>query len=143
MEIGPAGASIILMLKNSETGFLEDELAQYSIGEDDVYFERLFAEGDPEKGLQVHMRLSTDPSGRELTDKEYEDILEAYEFDRFAGLAEVSEVDDCVNPTWEFSFSFLEDERKMEGIIKDIIARHREELAEALKSLDAPNEELR
>ncbi|MDR3239937.1 MAG: hypothetical protein LBT44_07620, partial [Clostridiales bacterium] len=76
-ELNEIAASVILMRKNGETGFLEEEIASYPV-KHEAHLERFYAEGEP---LLVHMRVRVDPA-RELTDEAFEAVYDYYETDR-------------------------------------------------------------
>jgi hypothetical protein len=135
LELEPFGAAIILMLKNSETGFLEEEIAQCSVSGDDEYLERFFAEKGPDGAIKVHLRLIAPNLGRDFTDDEYDSILDSYDPEAFSGLAEAGEVDESIDPTWEFVFDFPGDNAALEATINELIARHKKELDEVYSIL--------
>jgi len=126
---GSRDAALVLMLKNPETGFLEEELGQYIIGADESLVEGLYAE-QTEDGLTVCMRIGTGDLWADMDDDLFDYIYDEYD----AGLlpdfvSELIEMDECFNPTWEARFLFSDDPAEMEDMIKRVLAEHRKALS--------------
>jgi hypothetical protein len=125
---GIESQSVVLMIRNQNSGFLEEELAVYAL-ENDSFIVKFFAE-ENDGILSVHMFLSTEPS-RIFEDDVFEYVYDYYDDGRI--LTEVNsfvEVDDVVNPTWEIIFPWERDDNAMTEKINRILELHRAELAE-------------
>lgn len=116
---------IVIMLKDKSTGILDRELGSYSIFEHENLIVNAFAVFD-NGALLVKMKLSCE---RDVSDEEFDAVYDNYDSAVFDNIAEsVTEVEDCFNPTWEFTFSFSENEQAMTETINKILKLHKEEL---------------
>lgn len=116
---------IIIMLKNSTTGFLEKELGSLDIKEYEDYLVNIFAL-DGEKGRELHIKLST---AADVKDWEYSAIYDYYDTQCFGEKAiEVIESDDDFNPVWEVVAQYNEDMAVNEELVNELLALHKAEL---------------
>lgn len=116
---------IIIMLKNSTTGFLEKELGSLDIKEYEDYLVNIFAL-DGEKGRELHIKLST---AADVKDWEYSAIYDYYDAQCFGERAiEVIESDDDYNPVWEVVAQYNEDMAANEALVNELLALHKAEL---------------
>ena len=116
---------IVIMLKDSETGFLEKELGCYKIENDDTLIYNTFAveNGD---GYTVNMKLTCD---REVEDWEFDAIFDYYDPETLMPfVSSVEEEEDCYNPTWNVTFDFDDNVEVMEERISNILKLHAGEL---------------
>ena len=124
--MGNTEAALVLMLKNSDTGFFEKELGQYHIGNAGLV-EGLHAE-QTEQGLTVCLRVGVGDFWTNIDDKLFNTIYDNYEADLLpAYVMEFVEIDDCYNPAWEARFLYNPPET--EDMIKQTLEAHRKALS--------------
>ena len=117
--------SVVIMLKDKDTGFLEKELGSYKITENENLIVNIYAEETADSCL-CHMKVSTD---YEPEDWEFEAIYDYYDNEIFGGeVLSLLEVEDCFNPTWEMVFDFCDDIYVMESKISRLLKIHENEL---------------
>ena len=122
-------ADYILMLKNPETGFFEEELGRYKIGSDEDLVEGLHAE-QTEEGAYVCLRVGVGRLWAEIGDPLYEYIFNEYDVDSLPGfVTELIEIDGHYNPMWEARFLFSENPAETEDMIRQVLAGHRKALS--------------
>ena len=127
--INGENASFVLMLKNPDTGFLEEELGQYKIGADDVFIEGLYAEKTDE-GVMLCLRVGAGDLWAEIGDGLYDRIYEEYNADLLPDfVSEIIEMDESYNPMWETRFLFNDNPAETEDMIKQVLANHRKALS--------------
>ena len=125
---------IVVMLKNSETGFLETEIGSYNINDEDGFIYNIFAVSNGEGlGISVHMRLSVE---RDLEDWEFSAVLDYYDSEPLLELCKsVEEEDEGYNPVWQVVFNFDESREAMENKISAILAVHKKELESVYEAI--------
>ena len=117
--------TIVVMLKNQETGFLEKELGNYTIEENLGGMLNIYAQ-EAEHGPKAFLRLSCE---KELQDWEYEAIFDYYDTDCMNGVVEsLVEEDEHMNPVWVATFDFLDHQEQMEEKLSKILSLHAQEL---------------
>ena len=122
-------AALVLMLKNPQTGFFEEELGQYKIGADEALMEGLYAER-AEDGLTVCLRIGVGDLWDDISDGLFEYIYDKYNADLLPDfVSELIEMEDCFNPMWEARFLFSDNPAEMEEMIKQVLAGHRKALS--------------
>jgi len=125
-------AAFVLMLKNPETGFLEEELGQYTIGADEELVEGLFAE-QTEEGAAVCLRMGVGCLWDEIGDDLYDYIFDEYNADLLPDfVSELIELDGSYSPMWEARFLFSDKPAEMEDMIKRVLAEHKKALSRLL-----------
>ena len=116
---------IVIMLKDSETGFLDKELGCYKIENNDNLIYNTFAVENGE-GYLVNMKLTCD---KEVEDWEFDAIFDYYDPETLMPfVASIEEEEDCYNPTWNVTFDFDENIEVMEERISNILKLHAAEL---------------
>jgi len=122
---------IVLMLRNTETGFLERELAAFCT-EDNGLLVNLTAT-EAEGGYLVHAKAST---ARDVLDWEFNAIYDYYDTDIYAeaGMA-CAEFEDCENPTWEITFAWGGSVAELAGVVGKALFLHRSELASVYEAI--------
>ena len=126
---GNEDAALVLMLKNSETGFFEEVLGQYKIEADDDLIEGLYAERT-EAGLMVCLRVGVGDLWGEIGDELYESIYDKYDADGLPDfVSEFIEIDESYNPLWEARFLFSDNPAETENRIEQVLAEHRKALS--------------
>lgn len=116
---------IVIMLKDSVTGFLDKELGCYTIDENDGLIYNVYAIEKDSKYI-VCMKLTCD---RDVSDWEFDAIFDYYDNETISKLVtSIEEDSECYNPTWKVSFDFLEASEQMEQKICSLLKLHRQEL---------------
>ena len=130
---------IVLMIKNNKTGFLEKEVAQYKIEQNENLIVNLFGVELENEEIEVHMKLTID---RDVEDWEFSAIYDYYDEEilKEVVVSIVSE-DGCYNPTWEIVFKYEESETAMEEKIMEILSVHSKELQEVYRVIENKKEE--
>jgi len=122
-------SALVLMLKDRDTGFFEEELGQYKIVTGENLIEGLYAE-QAEDGLTVCLRIGAGSLWAEIGDDLYSAIYDRYDADLLPDfVTELIELDDCYNPMWEARFLFSDSPAEMEGMIRRVLADHRKALS--------------
>jgi hypothetical protein len=123
---------IVIMLKDSETGFLDKELASLTLNENEDYIVNLFAI-DEADGRKLHIRLST---GRDVSDWEYEAIFDYYDSNCFGdSVISVTDIDDDYNPAWEVIMDYDEDIAALEEKVIDVLSKHKTEMNDVFETI--------
>ncbi|MDR1559005.1 MAG: hypothetical protein LBS84_04755 [Clostridiales bacterium] len=118
-------AALVLMLKNPETGFFEEELGRYHIGPDEELAEGLYAE-ETADGRIVCLRVGVGNVWTDISDELFDGIYDSYDADQLPDfVTEFIELDECYTPAWEARFLFSEDPAETEDMIKQALAAHR------------------
>ena len=129
----PDGSAFVLMQKNPETGFFEEELEQYRIETDEEFIEGLYAE-QTENGLMVCLRVGVADLWPNISDELFNVIYDHYDSDLLPEyVTEIIEIDECFNPVWETRFLFNEKPGITEEMIKQTLAAHRTALSNLLQ----------
>ena len=113
--------TIVIMLKDEETGFLDQELGSYSVPERAELIWSIYV-----KSNEVVLRLSCD---RELEDWEYEAVFDYYDTEPVGALVDtIIEEEGHCDPVWIVGFPFIDDQDAMEGKLAKILQAHEKEL---------------
>lgn len=129
---------IVIMLKDSKTGFLEKELGCYKITENENLIYNAYAVEEDGK-TKVCMKITTD---REVEDWEFEAIYDYYDSETILPLVTSIEEDvDCYNPTWFITFDFVNSIEEMEEKIDKIINLHKQELQSVYEAISDKRDE--
>lgn len=129
---------IVIMLKDSNTGFLEKELGCYKITENENLIYNTYAV-EEEQGIKVCMKITTD---REVEDWEFEAIYDYYDYETILPFVTSIEEDvDCYNPTWCITFNFVDNIEAMEQKIGNIITLHQQELQSVYEAISDKRDE--
>lgn len=129
---------IVIMLKNKQTGFLEKEIGNYTIDENEGLIVNVFAT-EEESEIKVHLKLTVD---RDVEDWEFDAIYDYYDEETVKSEAlEVLEVEDCYNPTWEVIFDFINSQEGMEEKLNKILECHRKEINDVYEAIKDKKEE--
>ena len=115
----------VIMLKNKETGFLEQELGSLNINKNDEYIVNLFVLKEDD-GKKLHLRISTD---RDVEDWEYGAIFDNYNYDSYGdNVIEIDEIDNDYNPVWEIVIDYDDNLSVVEERVAEILDIHSNEL---------------
>lgn len=131
---------IVIMLKESESGFLGKELGSYKISNYEELLYNTFA-FEADGRMQVAMKITTD---RDVEDWEFEAIYDYYDTETILPfVTSIQEEEDCFNPTWQVTFDFLDEEEAMEEKMQQILAAHHEELYSVYEAISDKRDEYR
>ena len=126
---------IVIMLKDTTTGFLEKELGSYTVTHENL-IHNIFAQ-EADSLINVHMRLTTE---RDLADWEFSAVFDYYDDEPLLGVCSlVTEDESGYNPIWEVVFEFSENQEVMQERLGQILALHNVELDsvyDAIKDLE-------
>lgn len=126
----------MLMKKNPETGFLENEVGSYKIDKNSELIQNMYLTEEEGKEF-IHLTLST---GKDVDDWQFSAILDYYDIDILkSSVISISEIEDSYNPTWEIVFEFEED--NFEETISLILEKHSNELIEVFEEIKDKKEE--
>lgn len=124
--------TIILMERNSETGYLEREVNSYTLEENGNLIEGIYLVKE-EDGEVVNLKLTTD---RDVEDDEFDSIYDNYNMEEFGKMINsIEEVDDTYNPTWEIKLPFIENRDMFQDKLQQLVNKHKEILDKAEKSI--------
>ena len=127
---------IVIMLKDEETGFLDQELGSYSVPENGELIWSIYAKGD-----EVILRLSCD---RELEDWEYEAVYDYYDTEPVGSLVDsIIEEEGHCDPVWIAAFPFIDDQDAMEEKLAEILQAHEEELLSVFDAIKDKEDDYR
>ena len=132
--------AVIIMKKDSETGFLDKELGSYMIKEHGDYIDSIYVLELDGKNI-AHMRVSTD---FDVQDWQYSAIYDYYDEDKVKALEDVlsiEAIEEEFNPLWEIRFVLPEIEEAAEEMMVRILTSHKNELDEVLKEIKDKEEE--
>ena len=132
--------AVIIMKKDSETGFLDKELGSYMIKEHGDYIDSIYVLELDGKNI-AHMRVSTD---FDVQDWQYSAIYDYYDEDKVKALEDVlsiEAIEEEFNPLWEVRFVLPEIEEAAEEMMVRILTSHKNELDEVLKEIKDKEEE--
>lgn len=117
--------NLLLMKKDTETGFLIEEIGSYKINNHIEYIEKIFLadEGDT---LFIYLTLTTDEIEE---DWKYYGILDLYNEDIFSEkIYGIEESTDKFNPTWILKIQYTDNYVFIENLLNEILALHTAEL---------------
>ena len=132
--------AVIIMKKDSETGFLDKELGSYMIKEHGDYIDSIYVLELDGKNI-AHMRISTD---FDVQDWQYSAIYGYYDEDKVKDLEDVlsiEAIEEEFNPLWEVRFVLPEIEEAAEEMMVRILTSHKNELDEVLEEIKDKEEE--
>ena len=119
--------TIVIMLKDEETGFLDKELGSYSVPERAELIWSIYV-----KSNEVVLRLSCN---RELEDWEYEAVFDYYDTEPVGALVDtIIEEEGHCDPVWIVGFPFIEDQ---------ILQAHEKELCSVFDAIKDKEDDYR
>lgn len=117
---------VVIMLKDSTTGFLDKELCSLSLNKNEEYIINVYVTEENSAQRLLHLRLSTE---RDVLDWEYSAIFDYYDSERFNGkVIKVLEIEDYYNPAWELVLDYIDDTIEIEAQVEELLELHRAEL---------------
>jgi len=124
---------IIVMEKDMETGFLQNEIAGYSIEKDADIIGGIYAVRT-DSGYDIVIRLTTE---RDLKDWEFAAVFDYYDASSLEKLAkEVVEDPSYFNPVWQVRLEMLGDDKEMEELLQQLVSVHVNELRETYEAIN-------
>lgn len=131
---------IVLMIRDEKTGFLTKELNSYKILENENYIVNMYAsEKDNRNDYVIHLKVSLP---QEITDWQFDAIYDFYDSSLFKDLLiDISEVNDCYNPTWDFVFDYSENDDETLSRIKNLLEIHVKEITDVLEEIKLHEDE--
>lgn len=134
MELG----NIMLYRKNSETGFLENEIGIFNFQEKSKYISKVYLENIEGKDfLTIWLTLD-----KEILNWEFEAIADCYEEEKLEALgAKVVFLEEEYSPTWEMKIDSPEGFADIESLLEKVIEVHENELLETLEYISDKEEE--
>jgi len=124
---------IVIMLKDSKTGFLDKELGCYKIDHDENFIYNTFAVEKCDGTYEVVMKLTCD---RDVEDWEFEAIYDYYDNGTLEPfVTSITEEEDCFNPTWSVTFDFIDNTEEMEEKISQILTLHVQEIKSVYEAI--------
>ena len=125
-------AVLVIMLKNKETGYLEEELGTYTLNCGQESIASIYAQ-EGQEGLTTYLSLTCT---REISDWEYEAIFDYYDPEVFQSIViDMKEAEGHMNPVWIFTFPFIENATIMEEKITKIVELHEKELTSVYETI--------
>ena len=133
---GSESAALVLMLKNPETGFFEEELGQYKIEAEDMGFVEGLCAERAEQGITVCLRVGVGNLwADDISDEVYDYIYDEYDADPLPDfITELTEIDESFNPMWEARFLFSDNPAETESMIVQALAAHKKALSLLLEA---------
>lgn len=128
----------MLMQKEKETGFLVKEVDTYHIDVEEELVERIYMiEEDGKEIVTLHLTTS-----KEVEDWQFSAIFDYYNEEIFnERVLSFEEVEDCYDPTWKFTFQFIEDHERMQEFLNEIVNIHKNELERVYEEIKDKKEE--
>jgi hypothetical protein len=106
-------SSLVLMERDKESKMLVKELGSYEVSEGAEYISKMYCEDDI-----VYIYFDTK---RDVEEWEYSAIYDLFNEEAFENLGYNLEfMDEEYNPTWKFSFKFIEDYIEMKDKLNEI-----------------------
>lgn len=124
---------IVIMLKDSQTGFLEKELGCYALQENEELIYNTYAAANEHGGFTVYIKLTVE---RDVSDWEYNAIFDYYDTEALLPLVDTVRLDtEQYNPTWLVSFPFVDNIQAMEEKLCAILLAHKQELVSVYEAI--------
>jgi len=130
--------SVVIMEKDSETGFLSKELGSYNVVWDINMIDRIFviSEND-KKAVNLFITIPGD-----FEDWEFNAILDNYNIEQYSEkVLTMEEDEDSYNPTWIIKFDFIEDGSRMEEKLNELLEMHDTEVKRVLNDIKSMEED--
>ncbi len=139
---------LVLMEKNSSTGYLTETVDSYTISEGMEFVESIYMLRGEEADF-IYLTLTT----KDVEDWEYYGIYELYDEELFNELIdELQDGSGEYNPRWILKLKYSDNRLNMEDVLNSILKAHIKELSriqplleegkqEYLKAIDEENEE--
>lgn len=117
--------NLLLMKKDTATGFLTEEIGSYKINEHIEYIEKIFMADEGDKSF-VYLTLTTDEIEE---DWKFYGILDLYNEDVFSDkISDIEESTDVYNPAWILKIPYSDNFVMIESLLNEILKIHTSEL---------------
>ncbi|MEL7647086.1 MAG: DUF6762 family protein [Sedimentibacter sp.] len=116
--------NLVLMLKDSQTGFFDSTVGSYEIPNHMEYIDKIYAvqEGD---GYYIYLTLTTHEIEE---DWKYSGLFDLYDHDVFSErIVEIEELSGDFNPKWILKIQYSENHKQIEELLNEILNIHVEE----------------
>lgn len=117
--------NLLLMKKDTETGFLMEEIGSYKINNHIEYIEKIYLAEEGEN-LFIYLTLTTHDIEE---DWKYYGIFDMYNVDIFSDMiCDIEESNDNFNPTWILKIQYTDNYVVIENLLNEILTIHAAEL---------------
>lgn len=127
-------SSLILMERDSETGFITKEIGSYKVSEGAEYIKGFYVKGDT-----VYIKFDTN---KDVEEWEYSAVYDVFDMELFESEGFIiEEVDDEYNPTFLASFKYEDDYEYINEKLSLCIELIEEAMEKAFKDIEGKEEE--
>lgn len=127
-------SSLILMERDSETGFITKEIGSYKVSEGAEYIKGFYVKGDT-----VYIKFDTN---KDVEEWEYSAVYDVFDMELFESDGFIiEEVDDEYNPTFLASFKYEDDYEYINEKLSLCIELIEEAMEKAFKDIEGKEEE--
>lgn len=127
-------SSLVLMMKDKETGFITKELGSFEVNEGALYIKKLFA-------LDNIVNVYFD-TNKDVEEWEYSAIYDLFNIDSFKNAGfEIEEVDDEYNPTYVVKMPYKEEYVDMKILIDKVVSLIDLEMRNVFEAIKGKEEE--
>lgn len=117
--------NLLLMKKDTVTGFLTEEIGSYKVNMNIEYIEKIFMADEGDKSF-IYLTLTTDEIEE---DWKFYGILDLYNEDVFSGkISDIEESTDVYNPAWILKIPYSDNFVLIESLLNEILKIHTSEL---------------
>lgn len=117
--------NLVLMLKDSKTGFFDSTMGSYEIHKNMEYIDKIYA---MEEGSKLYIFLTLTTLDIE-EDWKFSGIFDLYNEEIFSGKAvSFEELSEDYNPKWIIKIEYSEDHKKTEEFLNELLNIHTAEL---------------
>lgn len=127
-------SSLVIMEKDSETGFLTKELGSYEVNEGAEYVKKLY-----ESQGKVTLVFDTK---KDVEEWEFSAIYDLFPYEIFSDKGiEIEDMDDEYNPTWKVTLNYKEEHSDMKEDLNNICYLIEEAMLESFKRIEGKEAE--
>ena len=127
-------SSLVLMMKDKETGFITKELGSFEVNEGALYIKKLFV-------LDNIVNVYFD-TNKDVEEWEYSAIYDLFNIDSFKNEGfEIEEVDDEYNPTYVVKMPYKEEYADMKVLIDKVVSLIDLEMKNVFEAIEGKEEE--
>ena len=131
---------IVVMVKDERTGFFERELLTFQLAEHENLLVNIYA-WEVSGKYRLSMKVST---WDDVADWQFDAIYDYYDTAALSRIgAEVSETDDCYNPTWTIAFDCPENPDDTGQAVAALLRLHHTELTAVYEAIQGQEEAYR
>lgn len=127
-------SSLILMERDSDTGFVTKEIGSYKVSEGAEFIKSFYVKGD-----KVYIKFDTK---KDVEEWEYSAIYDVFNMDLFENEGfEIEEVEDEYNPSFLVTFKYQDDYEYINEKLSLCIELIEESMEKAFKDIEGKEEE--